>query len=69
MITPRIEQVLCFHSPASHFDAFLSSLLQYSDQQRRVKGTHPTVEDPSGYLQQHPDGAAAQALPTALRVL
>lgn len=45
------------------------SFLQHSDQQRRVKGAHPPVEDPRGHLQQHPDSAAAQALPTTLRVL
>lgn len=48
---------------------FFPSLPQHSNQQRRVQGTHPTLEDPSGHLQQHLDSAAAQALPTTLRVL
>lgn len=42
-----------------NLDALLSSLQQYSDQQCCVEGTHPTFKDPSGYLQQYSDGAAA----------
>lgn len=47
----------------------LCVVVQHCDEQRRIQGAHQAAEDSRGYLQQHPDGPAAQTLPATLRVL
>lgn len=42
---------------------------QHRHQQRGLQGAHAAPEDPCGHLQRRPDGAEAEALPPALRVL